>query len=340
MIPAWLALQPMAEAVASVRISEVMASNWRAINNIDTFDYGIAHRTPSRIGFWSPNRDINLSESFQTDAWEHIAITRAGSTVTIYRNGQPVGSGPWTGRLAPNRIGGRSGGTSWAGFNGMLGDMFMIPHALNAAQVNDLYLGQRFFPLPPAPLHANFSISGAGEEVVLTQPDGTRIDELPPTALPGDVSIGRAEGEGNAWFYLDEATPGAPNLSAPYASILEEAPVFSLPGGFYTNAFDLTIAYADPDPDIMILYTLDGSDPDINHLGGTTYTYKNQYPQEPGDPFGAFLTNTFQSHVYDLPIPILDPQNEPNRLTMIAITAESNPDYFPTEPVYTERSAG
>jgi hypothetical protein len=45
--------------------------------------------------------------------------------------------------------------------------------------------------VPGGELHTNYAISSAGEEVILTHPDGTRLDELPPTEIPTDISIGR-----------------------------------------------------------------------------------------------------------------------------------------------------
>ncbi|MFN2395563.1 MAG: lamin tail domain-containing protein, partial [Bacteroidales bacterium] len=38
-----------------------------------------------------------------------------------------------------------------------------------------------------APLHTNFSISSDGEEIILTNPSGMRIDEIEPTPVPTDI---------------------------------------------------------------------------------------------------------------------------------------------------------
>lgn len=108
-------------------------------------------------------------------------------------------------------------------------------------------------------------------------------------------------------------------------------PTFSHQGGFHPEAFALTLSH--PDPDAIIVFTLDGSDPDIANLEGTTYVYKNQYPQNPGDPVGEFLEQSYQSHVYQGPIPIYDRSSEPDKLARISSTAHANPDYFPSSPV-------
>ena len=139
-------------------------------------------------------------------------------------------------------------------------------------------------------LHTNYGISSSGEEIILSLPDGTLVDELAPTVLPRDISIGRVEGEGDAWFFFDAPTPGAANTSTAYLGILEP-PTFSHAGGFFTEGFDLHLSHSDPE--VTIVYTADGSSPSVDNLAGTTYVYKNQFPRNPGEPFGEFLEHTF-----------------------------------------------
>ena len=52
-------------------------------------------------------------------------------------------------------------------------------------------------------------------------------------------------------------------------------PVFSYSGGFYTEAFELAIQ--SKDPDVIILYTLDGSEPDIQHVSDSAYPYQQTF---------------------------------------------------------------
>ncbi|MEX0945127.1 MAG: lamin tail domain-containing protein, partial [Balneolaceae bacterium] len=111
---------------------------------------------------------------------------------------------------------------------------------------------------PDGELHTNFAISAAGEEVILTHPDGTRIDELEPVEIPPDFSIGRdPDGVGN-WVIFDEPTPGQSNIDGSTINLLEP-PQFSHKAGFYTGDFMLEITH--PEEDVTIYYTLDGSDP-------------------------------------------------------------------------------
>ncbi|TVQ03117.1 MAG: lamin tail domain-containing protein, partial [Balneolaceae bacterium] len=93
---------------------------------------------------------------------------------------------------------------------------------------------------PAAPLHTNFAIASAGEEILLTAADSTRIDELPLTEIPTDMSIGRQPDGTGEWVYFEEPTPGAANTTQGISGLLEP-PVFSHSPGFYTEPFELEI---------------------------------------------------------------------------------------------------
>lgn len=186
---------------------------------------------------------------------------------------------------------------------------------------------------PGSELHTNFSISSAGEEVLLTNPDGIRIDELEPTPIPTDISIGRyPNGTGN-WFFFTNPTPGEPNSENGYLDILEPV-IFSHDGGFHNNDFQLSLFH--PDPNATIYYTLDGSRPDPENLSGTTYTYKNQYQYlNSSEPDGELLTGTYQTLTYtNEPISISNRTSDENRISMISSTYHHSPEYFPSVPIF------
>lgn len=186
--------------------------------------------------------------------------------------------------------------------------------------------------LPGAPLHTNFSISVAGERLRLTHPELGTLGTIGPVAVPPDMSYGVQPDGGAMRYFFDHPTPGASNTSIGYTEILSP-PVFSQSGGFYTKEFNLTLTPSDPD--VTILYTLDGSIPDLDNLNGVTYFYKNQYPQNPGDPFGAMLNNTYRSYLYSQPIRIVGRANEPDKLTHISTTIDKDPSYyFPANPIF------
>ncbi|MGB4205790.1 MAG: CotH kinase family protein [Bacteroidales bacterium] len=184
---------------------------------------------------------------------------------------------------------------------------------------------------PDAPLHTNFSIKADGEQLTLTNPSGIAISIVQPVALQSDISYGRSpDGTGNYYFF-DEPTPGTANTSQTFNEILEP-PAFSHHGGFYTEDFTLVLSH--PDTAAIIVYTLDGSYPDINNLEGTTYTYKNQYPENPGDPFGDLKYGSYQSFLYDEAITITDRSSAPDSLTQISSTWHQIPYYLPENPVF------
>jgi len=108
-------------------------------------------------------------------------------------------------------------------------------------------------------------------------------------------------------------------------------PNFSADSGFYTEEFNLTISHSDQQA--TIIYTLDGSVPHLDNIGGVTYNYKNSYPENPGDPEGGFLQNSFETLQYQNPILIKDRSNDPNIISAISTSFESQP-YLPQTPVF------
>ncbi len=116
---------------------------------------------------------------------------------------------------------------------------------------------------PSGYLHTNFAISSAGEEIILTDPDGVQIDHLTPTPIPTDISIGRLPGEHQEWYFFNEPTPGFENSSEGFQGQLSP-PEFAIKPGFYTESFELSLVHDSPNS--TIYYTLDGSEPDESSL--------------------------------------------------------------------------
>lgn len=118
-------------------------------------------------------------------------------------------------------------------------------------------------PVDPAGnLHANFSLSAAGESVVLAAPNGSVIDSIPnyPPQI-NDLAYGRALDGSLAFF---QPSPRSHNLSAPLVGWLAP-PAFSHDRGFHDSAFSLVLSH--PDPAAQILYSLDGSEPSLPYTG-------------------------------------------------------------------------
>jgi len=192
---------------------------------------------------------------------------------------------------------------------------------------------------PANPLHTNFKLSSAGDLIVLTNTSGTVVDSVPATALLQNVSYGRLPNGTGPFVFFSTVTPAAINASVGYNETLAP-PTFSQDSGFFTTGFNLTLSSTVPGS--TILYTLDGSEPKESNLGGTTYSYKNQYSELVGQATGPLLTNSFKTLQYSSPISIIDRSSQPNKLANISTTYNYNPyvdnvnytGYFPTGPIY------
>ncbi len=184
---------------------------------------------------------------------------------------------------------------------------------------------------PEFPLHTNFAIGAGGETITLTHPEGTIVDQIPAVVIPQNFSYGRETDGASSFVLFPEPTPGTSNTTQGYSEILDP-PVFSAESGFFENPFDLDLSTSVSGA--TIIYTLDGSEPDENNLGGTTYQYKNQYPYNPGDSFGAFLEESYTSYQYIAPITVSDRSNLPNKISSIATSFDYFPYYIPDEPIF------
>lgn len=109
-------------------------------------------------------------------------------------------------------------------------------------------------------LHTNFRIAWEGEEILLTNPDSVRVDEIPLTEIPADMSYGRyPDGTGEFFWYTDP-TPGEANHERGLAVLptIPDPPVFSREGGSFTSDFKLGFEF---DEGLEVYYTTDGSEP-------------------------------------------------------------------------------
>ncbi|MCC5916196.1 MAG: CotH kinase family protein [Cryomorphaceae bacterium] len=182
---------------------------------------------------------------------------------------------------------------------------------------------------PGLPLHTNFSISASGEDILLTRNDSVQIDFVPATTLAMDVSYGRQPNGTGSWLYFYTPTPNTSNIGTGLTSLLNP-PFFSHASGLYTSNFTLTINHANPN--VTIVYTLDGSEPDINNIAGTNFQYKNEYKRNPAtDSTGSFLGANYQSHIYSGGINIVNRSVAQDSLTKK--NSSQHPMYFPPGPV-------
>jgi hypothetical protein len=122
--------------------------------------------------------------------------------------------------------------------------------------------------LPPAELsldsqitHTNFKLSSEGENLTLYNAEGQIIDRLVTTPLGRNISIGVAEPDGML-RYFKSPTPRQPNNTVSYRGIINGQPEFSHASGFVDRGTEIVISGAEPDD--VIRFTLDGSEPTVN----------------------------------------------------------------------------
>ena len=112
---------------------------------------------------------------------------------------------------------------------------------------------------PTGVAHAQLGLSDDGEALGLATPDGATTTSRVDFGLQFDeVSCGFAPGD-SALSYFREPTPGAANVTKPYAPPTPKV-VFGEAHGWKTKPFELTLATAGGEA-AEIRYTLDGSAP-------------------------------------------------------------------------------
>ena len=171
-------------------------------------------------------------------------------------------------------------------FDGLIAEFILFNNRLtdNDRKGVETYISQKY-QLAGA-LHTNFSISAAGEDIVLTKPDGSAADALPPIAIPGNISRGRLAGGDGTWFFFDKPTPGAANSTTAYVGLLAP-PTFSQSPGFQTASHPLALAHTDNL--VTIRYTLDGSKPTAS---SPVYQTPLIFNDRSGEPNGISLIPT------------------------------------------------
>jgi hypothetical protein len=108
-------------------------------------------------------------------------------------------------------------------------------------------------------LHAGFKLDADGEELGLCAADGaTPIDQLTVPALPSDTSYGRNPQALQEWQFFSRPTPGAVNEGA-FAGLVADVEI-GQEHGFYDEALSVTLRC--DTPDVTIVYTLNGQEPD------------------------------------------------------------------------------
>ena len=129
------------------------------------------------------------------------------------------------------------------------------PLAANEILQVESYLEDKW-ALPSQYTHAAFTLSQKTSQLFLTDPDGDLLQIRQVVKSPSDISQGWVGL--SAQPQLSNPTPGKPNEAHGYQGMLE-APRTSLPAGAYAEPIELVLNHSDPEA--LVLYTLDGSDP-------------------------------------------------------------------------------
>ncbi len=115
-------------------------------------------------------------------------------------------------------------------------------------------------------MHAPFKISAGGETLYLYDADGNLLDKVEVPETFADAAYARTP-DGGTDFSFRVPTPATSNSGAaemtPPVIVTVTPPTFSLPGGFYNSAFNVTINAA---AGLKIYYTTDSSTPTIHSI--------------------------------------------------------------------------
>jgi len=116
-------------------------------------------------------------------------------------------------------------------------------------------------------LHASFKLSRDGEEIGLFDSDGiTLVSSISFNQQVAGISYGRYPDASAHWGFIGEPTPGGENNSG-FLGVVSDTK-FSIDRGFYDEPFSVEITTETEDA--VILYTLNGSEPDEST--GIVYT--------------------------------------------------------------------
>ncbi|MFW6363581.1 MAG: CotH kinase family protein [Spirochaeta sp.] len=171
-------------------------------------------------------------------------------------------------------------------------------------------------------LHSGFTLPSDGGRLSVTAADGVRlVDEMHYPAIPRDTSRGLYDSDSSDSASLATfitPSPGKPNTEGRIYIPVD----FSHTGGYYREAFELTLQTADPG--ISIYYTLDGSVPDPVSNQDATILYR--------DPIPIYNRTQERNRVADIPttVPAADfwdwqePQGDVFKGTVIRAAAWSD----------------
>lgn len=118
---------------------------------------------------------------------------------------------------------------------------------------------------PQGSLHTSFKMTQTknnAEHIILANPNGVILEDIEVEVTQTHQSRARFPDGSNEWRYSLEPTLGGTNNDAFTAIAYAARPVLSQPAGFYTGS--VTVAISTTEPNAVVRYTLDGTEPNTN----------------------------------------------------------------------------
>lgn len=193
-------------------------------------------------------------------------------------------------------------GSSQRGYDGEIAEVLLFNRALTVDERMGIerYLANKYGTAGAASqLQANFSLSGSGETLVLTQPQGVVEDSVTFTRVPCDTSWGRTRDGADTFGWFATPTPNAAN-----AGTVSDAPLapveFNPPRGVYTSS--LMVRLSHPDPQATIYYTRDHSEPSatngLRYAGNPILVTKSTFIRATAVKTGTLPSRNVMTHSY------------------------------------------
>ncbi|MBV6438496.1 MAG: hypothetical protein EPGJADBJ_00120 [Saprospiraceae bacterium] len=117
--------------------------------------------------------------------------------------------------------------------------------------------------LPGSPFHTNFKLTQTKnnpEHIVLSESNGLVFNDLEILTTKLHQSVGRLTDGSAGWGIFTQPSPGAANDGLPAYIGFAARPVVDQPAGFYEDS--VTVALSTAEPNAVIRYTTDGTEPD------------------------------------------------------------------------------
>ncbi|HMN33618.1 MAG TPA: CotH kinase family protein [Chitinophagaceae bacterium] len=141
---------------------------------------------------------------------------------------------------------------------------WQIPNAtpINAGERRMVFYSGRGLVHPTGQIHPDFKLKQTlGDWVIISDASGNVIDSMKTRITQRNHSYGRTTDGAATWGFFSTPTPNTSNNAQ--TSYLGYAPkcVFNMPAGFYVG--NQSVSISNPDPNVTIRYTIDGSAPTV-----------------------------------------------------------------------------